>query len=269
MICFPNAKINIGLRVVEKRPDGYHNLETVFYPIGLKDALEVVPAALNTDFSIDSEGISPDENIVTKAFRLLQSAYSLQPAACYLRKKIPVGAGLGGGSSDGANALRIIASMNGLDLSEQELEQFSAQLGADCAFFIKNNPIFASGIGTAFEKVTLSLAGYHLILVKPDIHVSTVEAYSLVKPKRPNQRLKEMIECPLDSWKETIFNDFEEPIFHKYPEIGRIKEKLYHHGAIFAAMSGSGSSVYGLFKDAVDLRSEFLDCFYWSEKLLV
>jgi len=274
MLCFPNAKINIGLKVVEKRPDGFHNLETVFYPIGLKDALEVVPYKNDNAISIHVTGLNATEmqsnvesNIVTRAYYLLQSDFDLMPLSVFLHKAIPTGAGLGGGSSDAASALILIQKMNKLNLSDAVLQQYSAQLGADCAFFIKNNPIFATGIGNCFEEVSLNLAGMHLILIKPDIHVSTPEAYSMVKPFKPDRSLKELIERPLDTWKDTIENDFEASVFAKYPKIASIKDVLYRKGAVYASMSGSGSSVFGLFKEQIELKSDFSDCFYWSETL--
>jgi 4-diphosphocytidyl-2-C-methyl-D-erythritol kinase len=275
MLCFPNAKINLGLQVVEKRPDGYHNLETVFYPIGLKDALEGVPHPDGKSYSLELyptnskllQAVDIENNIVTKAFRLLEERYPLQPSAFFLKKVIPTGAGLGGGSSDAAFALKIINLMNQLGLSDTELEQFSAQLGADCAFFIKNNPIFASGIGTDFEDISLSLRGFYLVLVKPTIHVSTAEAYLSVCPKRPERSLKEVIGNPIETWKGVVLNDFEPSVFHRYPVIGKIKEVLYQEGAVYASMSGSGSSVFGLFKSPIDLEQTFKGCFYWSETL--
>lgn len=274
MICFPNAKINLGLRVTEKRPDGYHNLETVFYPIGLKDALEVVPHPNGKAFSLEvlssepsDSGMDEEKNIVTKSFRLLEKQFKLQPAAFFLKKGIPTGAGLGGGSSDAAYALKIINLMNNLGLTDGQLERFSAQIGADCAFFIKNNPIFASGIGTDFEDIPLNLRGYFLVLIKPDVHVSTAEAYSLVQPAHPDRSLKEEIGQPIETWRDNVINDFEPSVFLNYPIIGEIKETLYRNGAVYASMSGSGSSVYGLFKKTVDLRSAFPGCFYWSETL--
>jgi len=274
MICFPNAKINLGLRVTEKRPDGYHNLETVFYPIGLKDALEVVPHPNEKSFSLevktmDTEFLVMDEekNIVTKAFRLMESQFKLQPSAFFLKKGIPTGAGLGGGSSDAAYTLKIINLINKLGLSDSELERFSAQIGADCAFFIKNKPIFASGIGTDFEDVKLNLRGLFLVLLKPNVHVSTAEAYSLVHPAHPTRSLKEWIGYPIETWRKNVINDFENSVFLKYPIIGDIKEALYRNGAVYASMSGSGSSVYGLFKTPVDLKALFPDHFYWSEIL--
>jgi 4-diphosphocytidyl-2-C-methyl-D-erythritol kinase len=274
MICFPNAKINLGLRIIEKRPDGYHNLETVFYPIGLKDALEIVPNTHHSDFSLSVSGLrsidyigNTEKNLVTKAFRLLQSNYSLSPADFYLYKTIPSGAGLGGGSSDAAFALKIINKINNLSLSDYELEDFSAHLGADCSFFIKNKPTFATGIGTVFEDISLHLKGYYLILVKPNIHVSTAEAYSQVHPAYPESSLKDVLTDPVSTWKNTVVNDFEASVFNLYPEIKSIKEQMYLNGAEYASMSGSGSSVFGLFSEPVDLRSSFRDCFYWSETL--
>ncbi|MDD4923152.1 MAG: 4-(cytidine 5'-diphospho)-2-C-methyl-D-erythritol kinase [Bacteroidales bacterium] len=274
MICFPNAKINLGLRIIEKRPDGYHNLETVFYPIGLKDALESVPNTHQAEFTLSVSGLNgtetsckPAENLVTKAFRLIQSKYHIQPSDFFLHKAIPTGAGLGGGSSDAAFTLQMINEINNLGLSNNELEVFSAHLGADCAFFIKNNPIFASGIGTVFEDIALSLKGYFLVLVKPDVHVSTAEAYSLVHPARPEFSLKKVLTDPISTWKNTVVNDFEVSVFERYPQIRSIKEQMYLNGAIYTSMSGSGSSVFGLFSQPIDLRQSFPDCFYWSETL--
>jgi len=274
MICFPNAKINLGLRVTEKRPDGYHNLETVFYPIGLKDALEVVPHPNGKPYSLEVKTLdsncldmSIENNIVTKTFRRLEKQFRLQPSAFFLKKVIPAGAGLGGGSSDAAYALKIINLINNLGLTDSEMEQISAQIGADCAFFIKNKPIFASGIGTDFEDVTLNLRGLFLVLLKPNVHVSTAEAFSLVHPAHPARSLKEWIGNPIETWRNNVINDFEQSVFLKYPVIGEIKEALYRNGAIYASMSGSGSSVYGLFKSPVQLKKAFSGCFYWNETL--
>ncbi len=274
MICFPNAKINLGLRVTEKRPDGYHNLETVFYPIDLKDALEVVPNSNKNPYSLvvktlvnECWDLDEEKNIVTKAFRLMEKQFRLKPSVFYLKKGIPSGAGLGGGSSDAAYALKIINLINNLGLTDSEMELFSAQIGADCAFFIKNKPIFASGIGADFEDISLNLSGYYLVLIKPDVHLSTAEAFSLVQPAYPAKSLKEWIGEPIETWRENVINDFENSVFLKYPFIGEIKEALYRNGAVYASMSGSGSSVYGLFKEPVSLKKFFPDCFYWSEKL--
>lgn len=274
MICFPNAKINLGLRIIEKRSDGYHNIETVFYPIGLSDALEMVPNNHDNDFTLSVSGLKADEmpvdikkNLVNKAFRMLQSKYLLRPADFFLHKAIPLGAGLGGGSSDAAFTIKLINDFNELGLSDSELEEYSAHLGADCAFFIKNKPIFASGIGTIFSDIDVNLKGYYIVLVKPDISVSTAEAYSLVQPAQPSISLKNALLGQIDTWKDKVVNDFEEPIFDRYPQIRSIKDRLYNEGASYASMSGSGSSVFGLFKGFIDLRECFKDCFYWSESI--
>lgn len=251
MICFPNAKINLGLHIISKRPDGYHNIETVFYPIPLCDVLEIVPSGTGeTTFSqtgIPVDG-SPGDNLVMKAFRLLKNDFDLPEIAIYLRKQIPSGAGLGGGSSDAAFMLKLLNDFAGLGLSVGQMEEYARRLGADCPFFIRNRPVFAEGVGDIFTPVDVSLKGYYLVLVKPDIHVSTGEAYAGVTPKQPLFRLTEMIRLPLEEWKNHVVNDFEEGIFACYPAIGIIKQSLYDQGAIYAGMSGSGSSVFGIFE---------------------
>jgi 4-diphosphocytidyl-2-C-methyl-D-erythritol kinase len=265
MLTYPNAKINIGLNVVEKRPDGYHNIETVFYPIGLCDLLEILPSESCSDYSFSSSGISiegdPENNLIVKAYRLLRSHYQFPAVDISLVKQIPFGAGLGGGSSDAAFALKAINELFELKITPKKLELLASKLGADCPVFIKNKPVFATGIGNVFTPVQLSLKGKFLLLVKPDIHVSTPEAYSLVVPQKCETSLIENIKQPISEWKATIKNDFEKSVFAKYPEIEKIKNKLYDMGALYASMSGSGSSVYGIF-DAEPLQSDFFaDCF--------
>jgi 4-diphosphocytidyl-2-C-methyl-D-erythritol kinase len=255
MICFPNAKINLGLRVVSMRPDGYHNLETVFYPAPLYDALEIIPSETNkTTFS--QTGIlvdgNPDDNLVMKAFKLLEKDFDLPKIAIYLHKQIPVGAGLGGGSADAAFMLKLLNDFAGLGLSVDQLEKYAGQLGADCPFFIRSRPVFAEGIGDIFTPIDISLQGYYLVLVKPDIYVLTKEAYAKITPKRPDFQLTEIIRLPFGEWKRHIINDFEEIIFDRYPVIGDIKRVLYDIGAIYASMSGSGSSVFGIFEKPQD-----------------
>ncbi len=260
MLCFPNAKINLGLNIVSKRPDGYHNLETIFYPVAIKDALEVVPAAGEKGIFKQS-GIlldgDPEQNLVVKAYSLLKKEYALPEIDIYLRKNIPFGAGLGGGSADAAFLLKLLNSLYGLDMPEIRLEELASQLGADCPFFIRNKPVFATGIGNIFTPVDLSLKGYFIVLVKPDIHVSTKEAYESVKPGSPAVSLLEIIKNPPETWKDIMVNDFESSVFVKHPAIKDIKEKLYDFGAIYASMSGSGSSVFGIFKEETDLSKEF------------
>jgi 4-diphosphocytidyl-2-C-methyl-D-erythritol kinase len=263
MITFPNAKINLGLNIVSKRPDGYHNIETVFYPVRLWDALEIVPAAGGTT-SFRQTGIpvdgDPQENLVFKAFRLLKKQYALPEIDIYLQKNIPFGAGLGGGSADAAFMLKLLNDFAGLHLPDTRLEEYAAQLGADCPFFISNQPVFAEGIGTVFSPVSLSLADYYLVLVKPDIHVATAAAYAGVRPQAPKESLRTIIRRPVQSWKNSLVNDFEPSVFARFPEIGAIKQKLYDRGAVYASMSGSGSSVFGIFETPECLASEFPDC---------
>lgn len=270
MICFPNAKINLGLNITSKRPDGYHNIETVFYPIPIKDALEVVAA---DTFSFTQTGIPVDapteNNLAVKAIRQLEQKHRVPPLEVHLLKAIPFGAGLGGGSADAAFMLKLLNRFCTLNLSDDELEQEAAAIGADCPFFIRNKPVFASGTGNLFEPVELSLQGYHLCLVKPDIAVSTREAYAMVTPASPTVSLKEIIRRPVAEWKKKMVNDFEASVFPKFPRIGEIKRELYEAGALYAAMSGSGSSVFGIFDKATNLKIEtrFSDCFVWEGEL--
>ena len=267
MITYPNAKINLGLNIVEKRPDGYHNLETVFYPINLQDALEVNLREGEEEFSLKVSGVSiegePEDNLVVKAYRLLKKDYPNMPAIdIHMYKHIPTGAGLGGGSADAAFMIKLLNEKFKLNLSIEKMEEYAAILGADCAFFIQNKPVFATGIGNIFEPIQLSLKGYYLVLVKPDIFVSTKDAFAHITPKKPTQSLKEIIRMPVETWRATMKNDFEESVFQKFPEIAAIKDKLYDLGAIYASMSGSGSSVFGIFREQVEFVDEiFSGCF--------
>ena len=259
MLCFPNAKINLGLNIVSKRADGYHNLETIFYPVAIKDALEVVPAAGGKGIFKQSGillGENPEQNLVIKAYSLLKKEYVLPEIDIYLRKNIPFGAGLGGGSADAAFMLKLLNNIYELHIPETKLEELASQLGADCPVFIRNKPVFATGTGNIFTPIDLSLRGYFIVLVKPEIHVSTKEAYELVKPKAPAVSLKEIIGNPLETWEKFMVNDFESSVFVKYPAIKNIKEKLYDFGALYASMSGSGSSVFGIFKEEIDLSKK-------------
>jgi 4-diphosphocytidyl-2-C-methyl-D-erythritol kinase len=251
MIAFPNAKINLGLTAVSKRPDGYHNIETVFYPVKLYDALEIVPAREGkTTFTVSGIPVdgNPENNLVMKALNLLKKDYDLPEIAVYLRKNIPFGAGLGGGSSDAAFMLKLLNDFAGLHLSPEQLETYAARLGSDCPFFIQNKPVFAEGTGNIFTPVNLSLAEYYFVLVKPDIAVSTREAYAKIQPAPTNFPADEIIQRPVNEWKDLLINDFEEIVFAQHPEIGVIKQQLYSQGAIYAGMSGSGSSVFGIFE---------------------
>lgn len=270
MITFPNAKINLGLNITGKRPDGYHNLETVFYPIPLEDALEVT---LLKDaphkFALHQSGMEiagdPETNLVVKAYKLLDTEFHLPAIDIFLHKHIPSGAGLGGGSADAAFMLKLLNTKFALNLSEERLEKYAAMLGADCAFFIKNAPTYAEGIGNLFSPVSLSLKGYRLVLVKPDIFVSTREAFALIPPRQPEHSLKETVRRPVNEWKECMINDFEESVFPQYPAIKEIKEELYRRGAIYAAMSGSGSSVFGIFAPETPLPAmDFGNAFFFQ-----
>ncbi|OAV73655.1 4-diphosphocytidyl-2-C-methyl-D-erythritol kinase [Bacteroidales bacterium Barb6] len=268
MICFPNAKINLGLNVVSRRLDGYHNIETVFYPIPIKDALEVIVADKEsfTQTGIPIGG-APEKNLVMKALTLLRERCVVPPLDIYLRKAVPFGAGLGGGSSDAAFMLRLVNEVFRLGLSLDELEETAQSVGADCPFFIRNTPVFASGTGNVFTPVTLSLKGYHLCLVKPDVTVSTPEAYAMITPAEPAVSPKDSIAMPVRDWKGRLTNDFEPPVFDRHPVIGAIKERLYKEGAVYASMSGSGSSVFGLFEEPAGLKELFAPHFVWEGEL--
>lgn len=268
MITFPNAKINLGLNIVEKRPDGYHNLETIFYPINLQDALEVTRRENDDkEYTLHISGSplegEPEDNLVVKAYKLLKKDYpGLLPVDIHMYKHIPAGAGLGGGSSDAACMIKLLNDKFSLGLSTERMEEYAVKLGADCAFFIRNKPVFATGIGNLFEPVELSLKGYHIILIKPDIFVSTRDAFAEIKPVRPAVSLKEIVKQPMETWKNSMKNDFEDSVFKKFPEIAAIKDELYDLGAVYAAMSGSGSSVYGIFKAPIEnVEDKFCGCF--------
>jgi len=271
MLCYPNAKINIGLNVVEKRPDGYHNLETIFYPIPLTDALELVHNTNSSEpYTWGNSGIlvdtSPENNICIKALHLVKEKYSIPPIQVHLHKMIPFGAGLGGGSADGAFMLALLNKEFELQMSDKELHTMATKLGADCPFFVNNKPAYATGIGDILEPVDLDLSGYHFVLIKPPIHISTPDAYSGVIPQTSNNSLRDLVQLPLEQWKHHIKNDFEKSVFEKLPEIGKLKMQLYDAGAIYASMSGSGSSLFGIFKEkpTIELDTKY---FVW-EKIL-
>ncbi len=273
MITFPHAKINIGLQVTERRPDGYHNLDTVFYPIPIHDALEVIVAeGADYDCRLHISGITiegdTDTNLVVRAYRLLSADYPLPSVDIYLHKHIPTGAGLGGGSADAGYMLRLLNEMFELGIPTERLEAYATQLGADCPFFITGKPVYATGIGNEFHPIDLNLSGLHLVVVKPDVFVSTKEAYSMVKPEKPEVTLDKKITRPITEWRDTISNDFEKGIFSLHPELADIKEKLYALGAKYAAMSGSGAALFGLFEAPLDdVEQHFPGCFCEQQKL--
>ncbi len=268
MICFPNAKINLGLQVVEKRPDGFHNLQTVFYPIGLCDALELIPA---DSYQLHISGINvaceDENNLVTKAFRLMEKKYGIAPVEIWMRKAIPFGAGLGGGSADAAFTLKALDSLFHLNLGEEKLCEEAANLGSDCPFFIGDRPVYATGRGEIFHPCRLSLKDWYLVLVIPPIAVSTAEAYRGIRPQWPASTPSDIVGRPVKEWSNILVNDFETSIFAAHPAIASVKEELYRQGAAYASMSGSGSSVFGLFEKETDLSGRFPDCFYWAGHL--
>lgn len=271
MLRFPNAKINVGLNIVEKRLDGFHNIETIFYPIPLTDGLEIASSNDEKNYNFSSSGIpiniDDKDNIVCKAFELLSASYNIPSTNIHLHKNIPFGAGLGGGSSDAAFMIKMLNEQYKLGLSFNEMEKLAGQLGSDCPFFIANKPVFAEGKGDIFSEALIDLSGYHILLIKPNIHISTPEAYSAVKPSRPEKSLKYFIQEPIENWKYLIFNDFENNIFPNHPELEKIKVDLYNMGAIYASMSGSGSSIFGIFKDEPECKKIWSEYFCWKGQL--
>ena len=275
MLLYPNSKINLGLNVVEKRPDGYHNLETVFYPIHLQDALEIHEwenPEEGKDYQLKVSGTildgSPEDNLVVRAYRILKRDFpdKMKPVRIFLYKHVPTGAGLGGGSADAAFMLKAMNERFELGLSVSELQKYASLLGADCAFFIEGKPVFAEGIGNLFSDVEVSLKGKTLILVKPDVFVSTKDAYRFVEPHRPEKSLKELLAAPIETWKDTVVNDFEQSVFPKYPEIAAIKDRLYDLGAIYASMSGSGASVFGIFDEPIEHIDEIFSGYFCRQR---
>lgn len=266
MIVFPNAKINIGLRITEKRPDGFHNIQSCFYPIGWSDVLELHDS---TEFSFRSSGIPipGSGNLCSKAYELIRADYPLPPIALHLLKSIPIGAGLGGGSSDAAFTIKSLNSHFKIGLSEEEQRNYARKLGSDCAFFISNTPTYCTGKGDEFHDTTIRLTGKKIVLIYPNLHISTAEAYSGVKPARPKVDLHLALEQPLSTWKDTIFNDFESSLFPRYPVLNELKNLLYDEGAIYASMTGSGSTVYGIFEKEIQLSNKFGDFAVWKGEL--
>ncbi|MDR1381675.1 MAG: 4-(cytidine 5'-diphospho)-2-C-methyl-D-erythritol kinase [Tannerella sp.] len=266
MLCFPNAKINLGLHVTGKRIDGYHNIQTVFYPVPLYDALEAVRAGGNSFRQTGLALKSPDgDNLVMKAFGLLSEKYHVPPLEIHLKKAIPPEAGLGGGSSDAAFMLKLVNDLCNLGIPDSKLEKLSASLGADCPFFIRNTPVMATGRGNIFKPVNLSLKNYLIYVIRPPVAVSTREAYEAIRPRKPTFPLDRLASLPVAEWKNVLVNDFERGIFEKYPETGEVKDRLYSLGAEYASMSGSGSAVFGLFKKTVS--PDFPNCFVWNGRL--
>ena len=269
MLTFPNAKINIGLNVIEKRSAGFHNIVTLFYPVGLSDALEIIENS-KSELSFSFSGLpldftNNDKNLVSKAFLLLKKDFDLPFLDIHLHKAIPLGAGLGGGSSDASFMLKALNEFFNLGLDEVKLIGYARILGSDCSFFIKNSPAFGFEKGDSLIGANMNLNDFSIVIVYPGIKVNTREAYSIVKPAKPAISITRLVRKPVLEWRGIIENDFEEGIFKKYPLIGQIKKKLYALGAMYASMSGSGSSVYGIFENTSNICGEdFPDCFFWK-----
>lgn len=279
MITFPCAKINLGLNIVSKRPDGYHNLETVFYPIPLTDALEIkymdekFPSESPCDLKITGNDVdcNEEDNLVIKAYQLLAADFQLPRVHAHLVKRIPTQAGLGGGSSDAAYMIRLLDERFRLNIGIPEMERYAAKLGADCAFFITADPSYAEGIGDVLMPVDVpgaGLGGYYLAVVKPSVAVSTRDAYAAIVPKAPAKCCRDIVRQPIETWKDELVNDFEAPIFAMHPELAAIRQSLYDAGAVYAAMSGSGSALFGIFREQpTGLEKEFEGMFCQVMKL--
>lgn len=284
MISFPNCKINLGLNIIRKRVDGYHDLETVFYPLMIRDVLEVIqtmddrqetvenrqqstvyrlPSTINFSTSgLNIEG-DPNNNLCIKAYHLLQKDFpSLPSVKMHLHKTIPMGAGLGGGSADGAFALKLLNEKFHLNLSTNQLINYALQLGSDCPFFIINQPCFASSRGEVLEKLSVNLSAYKFMIVNPGIHISTAWAFAQILAQQPKQSIKDIIQKPVSEWKDLLQNDFEYAVMKEYPAIGQIKETLYHAGAAYVSMTGSGSTVYGIFEKEREIKTDFPSAYF-------
>lgn len=254
MVAFPGCKINLGLHILRKRSDGFHDIDTAFYPVPWTDILEILPG--NT-FSFSYSGLTingPDEdNLCLRAYRLLQKSFDIPAIQGHLHKIVPMGAGLGGGSADAAHTLRVLNTLFSLNLSSQQLGDFAKELGSDCAYFLMDGPARGTGRGEVLQPIKPNLKGYFLVLVVPPVHISTAQAYKHVKPRLPAEDLSITLSRPVSEWKDILVNDFEVPLFDQYPELPVLKAQLYNRGAVYAAMSGSGSAMFGVFKHSVEL----------------
>lgn len=259
MISFPNCKINLGLNILSKRDDGYHEISTVMYPIEIQDILEVVKS---DTFKFTSSGLNipgeSDSNLCVKAYDILVRDYKIDPVHIHLYKNIPMGAGLGGGSADGAFTLKLINELYELNIPNDQLKNYAAELGSDCAFFIENIPQYASGRGEELEPFNLTLNGKTIVLINDGTHISTQEAYGNVTPKIPENNVQDILSKPLSEWKNLLHNDFEQGVFKNHPQLATYIEKLYESGAEYAAMTGSGSTIFGIFNESPQLNSDLL-----------
>ena len=268
MVTFPNAKINIGLSITEKRADGFHNLESCIYPVGWCDVLEILPAE---KLSFKSTGIpipgNPETNLCLKAYHLIKQDFNIPPVMIHLHKVVPIGAGLGGGSADGAFTIKTLNDLFELHLTTEQMENYARKLGSDCAFFIQNSPKYCVGKGDEFSEILLNLSGKYIVLVNPNIHISTADAYAGVKPAKSEINLKNILQSPINQWINVVKNDFENHLLPKYPAISNIKEQLYAHGAVYASMTGSGSTVFGIFEEEINLKETFAEYAVWQGKM--
>lgn len=259
MIDFPGSKVNLGLRITQKLDNGYHSLESVFLPIQFSDVLEIIPTSdSETQFNYSGFEISGDSknNLIYRAWQILNEDFSIPPSKIYLHKVVPMGAGIGGGSADGSSMLKLINEHFKLGITQNKLELYAKELGADCPFFIRNKSAYVEGIGEIMSPISLNLSGYHFFLVAPGIHINTGEAFKNCQPKQHETSLKEIIEKnSISSWKDLVKNDFEDYAFKSFPELRKIKEQMYKAGALYASMSGTGSSIYGFFEKENDLPS--------------
>lgn len=281
MIDFPCAKINLGLNITEKRADGYHNLETVFFPIPICDALEIktmderFPSNVACDLKVTGNNVccNENDNLIVKAYNMIAADFDIPRVHAHLYKNIPSEAGLGGGSSDAAYMIRLLDQRFRINIGNAEMEKYAARLGADCPFFITAEPSYAEGIGEILSPVNITdnnLEGYSLVVVKPQIAVSTKEAFSSITPRKPKMCCRDIVAQPIETWKDALCNDFEESVFGIYPQLNDIKNRIYTLGAAYAQMSGSGSSLFGIFKSDVDeqsIKNEFADCRTFVMKL--
>jgi len=277
VVIFPNCKINLGLNIISKRDDGFHNLETVFYPLPFTDALEIISADKNvqqTDIEFSYSGLTIDadaeNNLCVKAYRLLKKDFPAMPSAkMHLHKAVPMGAGLGGGSADAAFTLLMLNNKFGLNLSTDLLINYAMQLGSDCPFFIINKPCFATGRGEILESIVLDLSAYKILLVNPGIHINTAWAFKQITPAIPAKPVRQIIQQPVEQWKDELVNDFELPVIKAHPELKVLKDQLYAAGAVYASMSGSGSTFYGIYKKEAILNISKLPTSYTVKLLML
>ncbi|MBS1628076.1 MAG: 4-(cytidine 5'-diphospho)-2-C-methyl-D-erythritol kinase [Bacteroidetes bacterium] len=277
MVLFPNAKINLGLNIVRKRKDGYHDLETFFYPLNIYDAVEIISEVNDKtqtppidSITFHSSGLtvegSIENNLCVKAYQLLKKDFPLLPSIkMHLHKNIPMGAGLGGGSADGAFVLKLLNQKYHLQLSQQQFINYALQLGSDCPFFIINKPCLATSRGEKMSEINIDLSTYKFLLVNPQIHISTSWAFANIQPTVPIKPIQQIITQPIHTWKEELVNDFEQPVFKKYASIHSLKNEMYKMGAIYAAMSGSGSTVFGIFEKEKKIIPSFPQNYFVQE----